>query len=38
MLFNESFEIARLAPRRDKLNDVTMLAPWYVADHHKVAS
>ena len=30
--FNEHFDLARLAPTREKLNDVTMLQPWYV-DH-----
>jgi diguanylate cyclase (GGDEF)-like protein len=30
MQFDETFELGRLAPRREKLNDVTMLQPWYV--------
>ena len=38
MQFNEQFEITRLAPRREKLNDVTMLSPWYVGDRGKIAS
>jgi diguanylate cyclase (GGDEF)-like protein len=38
MLFAEEFEISRLAPRREKLNDVTMLSPWYVGDRGKIAS
>ena len=38
MKFDETFEIARLAPRRDKLNDVTMLSPWYIGDRGKIAS
>ncbi|MCY7271678.1 MAG: EAL domain-containing protein [Sphingomonas bacterium] len=38
MQFAEQFEITRLAPRREKLNDVTMLAPWYVADRSKIAN
>ena len=38
MKFEETFEIARLAPRREKLNDVTMLSPWYIGDRGKIAS
>ena len=39
MQFHENFELGRLAPRRDKLNDVTMLQPWYVGqDTAKMAS
>ena len=38
MQFAETFEISRLAPRREKLNDVTMLSPWYVGDRGKIAS
>ena len=38
MQFAEQFEISRLAPRREKLNDVTMLSPWYVGDRGKIAS
>ena len=38
MLFAEQFEITRLAPRREKLNDVTMLSPWYIGDRGKLAS
>ena len=30
VLFSEPFDLARLAPKRQKLNDVTMLRPWYV--------
>ncbi len=37
MLFAEQFEITRLAPRREKLNDVTMLSPWYIGDRGKLA-
>jgi hypothetical protein len=28
--FNNAFEMTRLAPKKQKLNDVQMLAPWYV--------
>jgi hypothetical protein len=28
--FLDAFELARLAPRKGKQNDVTMLTPWYV--------
>jgi diguanylate cyclase (GGDEF)-like protein len=28
--FNEQFDLARLAPKKEKQNDVTMLTPWYV--------
>ena len=38
MKFDESFEISSLAPRRAKLNDVTMLSPWYIGDRGKIAS
>ena len=38
MLFDEQFEITRLAPRREKLNDVTMLSPWYIGDRGRIAS
>ena len=38
MQFTERFELSRLAPRREKLNDVSMLAPWYVGDRGKIAS
>ena len=30
MQFDREFELARLAPKKQKLNDVTMLTPWYV--------
>ena len=30
MQFSEPFDLTRLAPRREKHNDVTMLKPWYV--------
>jgi hypothetical protein len=30
MQFNEPFDLTRLAPRREKSNDVAMLKPWYV--------
>ncbi|MEO6432678.1 MAG: EAL domain-containing protein [Sphingomicrobium sp.] len=37
--FVETFDLARLAPKREKLNDVTMLRPWYVDDgSERVAS
>jgi hypothetical protein len=29
--FIQPFDLARLAPKQEKLNDVTMLRPWYVA-------
>jgi diguanylate cyclase (GGDEF)-like protein len=28
--FSDQFDLARLAPRKEKRNDVTMLKPWYV--------
>ncbi len=28
--FGEQFDLARLAPKKPKANDVTMLKPWYV--------
>ena len=28
--FEHEFDLARLAPKKEKLNDVTMLTPWYV--------
>jgi hypothetical protein len=28
--FNDTFELARLAPKKQKVNDVQMLQPWYV--------
>ena len=30
MQFSEPFDLTRLAPKREKQNDVTMLRPWYV--------
>jgi diguanylate cyclase (GGDEF)-like protein len=30
MQFDEPFDLSRLAPRREKLNEVRMLQPWYV--------
>jgi hypothetical protein len=30
--FIQPFDLARLAPKQEKLNDVTMLRPWYVAE------
>jgi EAL domain-containing protein (putative c-di-GMP-specific phosphodiesterase class I) len=30
MQFSEPFDLTRLAPKREKPNDVTMLRPWYV--------
>jgi hypothetical protein len=30
MHFDREFDLARLAPKKVKLNDVTMLQPWYV--------
>jgi diguanylate cyclase (GGDEF)-like protein len=28
--FGEQFDLARLAPKKEKLNDVTMMTPWYI--------
>jgi hypothetical protein len=28
--FNDVFVMSRLAPKKEKLNDVQMLQPWYV--------
>ena len=28
--FNDAFQMSRLAPKKQKLNDVHMLRPWYV--------
>ena len=28
--FDREFDLARLAPKKTKANDVTMLTPWYV--------
>ena len=28
--FNDAFQMSRLAPKKQKLNDVQMLSPWYV--------
>ena len=28
--FTEPFDLARLAPKRERLNEVTMLKPWYI--------
>jgi EAL domain-containing protein (putative c-di-GMP-specific phosphodiesterase class I) len=28
--FDQQFDLARLAPKREKANDVTMMTPWYV--------
>ena len=28
--FAEQFDMARLAPKKEQRNDVTMLRPWYV--------
>ena len=30
VLFTEQFDMARLAAKRQKANEVTMLQPWYV--------
>ena len=30
--FNDSFQMTRLAPKKQKLNDVNMLRPWYVGE------
>jgi len=30
LLFEENFDLARLAPKRDKQSDVMMMTPWYV--------
>ncbi|NUS99579.1 MAG: EAL domain-containing protein [Sphingomonas sp.] len=35
--FNDAFQMTRLAPKKQKLNDVQMLQPWYVG-HQKAAS
>jgi diguanylate cyclase (GGDEF)-like protein len=35
--FNDSFDMARLAPKKTKVNDVQMLKPWYVGQQ-KAAS
>jgi hypothetical protein len=34
--FTDGFDLARLAPRKERLNEVTMLRPWYI--DHKEAS
>ncbi|HWJ59993.1 MAG TPA: EAL domain-containing protein [Sphingomicrobium sp.] len=34
--FTEAFDLGRLAPRRDKRNDVQMLKPWYVEQDQKI--
>ena len=36
--FNDSFQLSRLAPKKQKLNDVPMLQPWYVGTGQKAAS
>jgi hypothetical protein len=28
--FNDAFEMSRLAPKKQKVNEVQMLQPWYV--------
>ena len=33
--FDEAFDLTRLAPKREKLNEVTMLTPWYVDQQKK---
>ena len=33
--FLDTFDLTRLAPKREKLNDVTMLKPWYVDQEQK---
>src|SRR5215210_1020475 len=30
MQFSEAFDLSRLAPKREKQNETTMLKPWYV--------
>ena len=35
--FNDAFQMSRLAPKKQKLNDVNMLQPWYVGQQ-KAAS
>ena len=35
--FTQQFDLARLAPKKEKPNDVTMLRPWYV-EQQKQAS
>jgi hypothetical protein len=29
--FGDQFDLGRLAPKKEKRNDVTMLQPWYIA-------
>ncbi len=36
--FSEHFDLGRLAAKRPRANDVTMLQPWYVTQGHKAAS
>ena len=36
--FTEHFDLARLAPKQQKSNDVTMLQPWYVGQGQRQAS
>ena len=36
--FTEQFDMARLAVKQQKSNDVTMLRPWYVSDAHTKAA
>jgi diguanylate cyclase (GGDEF)-like protein len=36
--FTEQFDLARLAGKAPRSNEVTMLQPWYVAQGHKAAS
>ena len=37
MKFNEDFELKRLAPRRDKLSETTLINQWYVGERGKAA-
>ncbi|HVM23406.1 MAG TPA: EAL domain-containing protein [Sphingomicrobium sp.] len=36
--FGEQFDLGRLAPKREKLNQVTMLRPWYIDPQQREAS
>ncbi len=36
--FEEDFDLRRLVPKREKLNDVTMMTPWYVNQTEQTAA
>ncbi|HET9356085.1 MAG TPA: EAL domain-containing protein [Sphingomicrobium sp.] len=36
--FDEDFDLRRLTPKREKLNDVTMMTPWYVSQSEQKAA